>query len=51
MKKYKARKTPNRIKAQRKYVKHENANQMHRFECKQSKYVTAREQYEVFNVA
>ena len=48
MKKYKARRTPNRIKAQRKYVKTENANQIHRFESKERKYVETREQYEVF---
>lgn len=50
-KKYDVRKTPERIKAMRRYVRTENANQLHRFECKARHYVISREQYEVFNIA
>ena len=48
MKKYKVRKTPARIKAQRKYVLTENKNQAHRFESKERKYVESRIEYETF---
>ena len=48
MKKYKVRKTPACIKAQRKYVLNENKNQAHRFESKERKYIQTRVEYETF---